>query len=149
MRVVYKILLGLFLFNAVFALTSPIFNTGYGADAKGIDDPDVAMFDISSINVETFLDFIFDNWMLITTATLIGVAIGVGGTLLTKNLAFIGVGLFVGVLTGMYSMFLSFISQLGASQNNVYVTGVIAIVSVGIGILVMYSVIDMFAPAPA
>jgi len=148
-RVVYKILLGLFLFNAVFALTSPIFNTGYGADAKGVDDSDVALFDISSMDAGSFLSYIFTHWDLLTALGIISVAGGVLLTFATKNLVFIGVGVFVGVLTGMYSMFLSFISQLGAAQHSVYVTGIISIVSASIGILLLIAVVDMFAPSSA
>jgi|SRR6056297_618019 len=149
MRISFKIVLGLLLFNAVFALYNPLFNTGYGDDAVGIDDETVNQYNLADMNMYTFLELIFTNANALMTAGIVS-GIALTAALITKNYVYIGVGIFVGIVSGMYVSFSGIISQLGSSVSgsNVYVTGIITIIGIAIGAMVMFNVVDMFAPHP-
>jgi len=61
----------------------------------------------------------------------------------------IGVSLFVAIIIGLYLKMSSVIIHIGKETGNEYVTGLVTIVGIAIGLIVMFDVIDMFAPAPA
>jgi len=149
MRTAFKIVLGLLLFNTVFALYAPIFNTGYEDDAKDITNENVERFNLADADMFDYLQFIFGTAQSMLTASVI-IGIALTASVITKNYVYIGVGIFTGLVTTMYSSFMGLISQIGmvATANNVYVTGIIAIIGIAIGVIVMFNVVDMFAPHP-
>jgi hypothetical protein len=126
-----------------------LFNTGYGDDAKGIDDTDVNQFNLADADMFDYLNYIFGTAnSLLSAGVIVGVALT--ASILTKNYVYLGVGIFTGLVTSMYSGFMSIISQLGSAvtSDNVYVTGIITIVGIAVGLIVMFNVVDMFAPHP-
>lgn len=149
MRIPFKIVLALFLFNLVFSLYGPIFNTGYEDDAKSITDDEAIQYDLANMNMFDFIQMIFLNANALAAAGIIS-GIALTAALLTHNYVYIGVGIFIGIVTGMYVSFSGIISQLGTTVtgDNVYVTGIITIVGLAVGVIVMFNVVDMFAPSP-
>lgn len=148
MRVVFKIMLGLLLFNAIFTLYNPIFNSGYGNQAVAHTDTEMENFDL--LSMENMLSYVFTNANALLSLGVLGF-LGLVASIFTKNPVFIGAGIFIGVITSMYISFSNIISQLGtqATGNNIYVTGIITIIGIAIGVLAMFNIVDMFAPAPA
>lgn len=147
MRVAFKILLGLILFHAIFAMYTPIFGTSEEG-AIAIDDASnpVTQFNVADINVGVVLDFLFEN-----SLALVGISsIGIVAAIATRNVVYIGAGIFIGTLAVTYNHFIQFIFQLGgsATDSNVYVSTLLTIMSIAIGIIIMYNIIDMFAPHP-
>jgi len=154
MRMLYKIVLGLLLFNAFLTLFNPLFTsaldveTGYADDAINYTSSD--MTDYSITNVTSIVELIFSPENLGALAA--GGAALVAAMLVafaTKNYVIIGVGLFVAIVVSMYTKMSSVIANIGSQTNNIYVDGIIAIISIAIGVLIIFAVIDMFAPASA
>lgn len=149
MRVPYKYVLGLLLFNVVFALTTPIFNTGYGDNAVDINDPSVSQYNLANMNLGTFVGFIFANaFALMSAGIIVGLATFI--SIATKNYVYIGAGIFLGIVIGMYVGFIDLINTLvmGATQNNPYVMGLVSLLGIALGVVIMFNVVDMFAPSP-
>jgi len=148
MRVVYKIVLGLLLFNAFLALYSPIFNTSLSDNTIDYESSEMQKYKLDNESLDLVGIFLGENsagvWssVIITGAALLA-------ALALKNYVLIGVGLFVAVVIGLYVEMSSTIANIGNVADNIYVTGLIAIVGIAIGLLVVFSVIDMFAPASA
>ncbi len=149
MRAIFKLMLGLMLFNAVFTLYGPIFNVSETAQGVELDDPEITKYSIDKMDVGKFLTLIFSNGNALLATGLIG-GVSILASVLTKNYVFIGVGIFIGVITGIYASFSSIISQLGmgVGQNSPYIMGIITIISIAIGLLAMFNIVDMMAPAP-
>lgn len=146
MRVIYKIVLGLFLFNAILTLFGPIFATSLSDSAISVDEMESYKLD-SPTDIISII-FSWDNlgaW----GASVIILAGGVLVALATKNYVYIGVTLFVSIVIGVYIKMSTVIATIGGQTDNVYVTGIIAIVGIAIGLIVVFNVVDMFAPAPA
>jgi len=147
MRVAFKMLLGLILFHAIFAMYTPIFGTSEEG-AISIDDTDnpVTQFNVADLNVGVVLDFIFENALALVGITVIGLV----AAIVTRNPVYIGAGIFIGILASLYNTFIQFIFQLGETptQHNPYVSTILTILSVAIGIIIMYNIVDMFAPHP-
>ena len=152
MRTVYKIVMGLMLFNAFLTVFTPFFNTGLGD--KAVDyttDENATRYNPVSPGSIMLAVFGFGNihaWGAASIVSLIVLAGGIIVALATKNYVYIGVTLFVSIVIGMYTSFSVAISGIGADVNNVYVTAIIAIVGLAIGLLVVFNVVDMFAPSP-
>jgi hypothetical protein len=148
MRVVYKIVLGLLLFNAFLTLFAPIFSTNISESAVDYEAADVSQYEIESIGDIMGIIFHEDNIGAWTGIVVISIA-GIGAAILTKNYIYIGVTLFVSIVVGLYLKMSSVIATIGNQTDNVYVSGIITIVGIAIGIIVVFSVVDMFAPAGA
>ena len=152
MRVVYKIVLGLLLFNAFLTLFAPIFNTAastsYSENAVNYSSTDMTNYTIT--NVSSMIGLIFNeaNYGALGTASVI-IAAAVIAAFATKSYVLIGVGLFVSIVIGLYVKMSSIIANIGNQTNNIYVTGIIVIVGIAIGVLIVFNVVDMFAPASA
>jgi len=147
MRVAYKIVLGLLLFNGFLTLFAPIFNAASGPSIEE-NVEDISIYKIDDVGDVMGLIFHSDNIGAWSAVAIITIA-GIGVAFLTKNYVYIGVTLFVSIVTGLYIKMSSVIVNIGSDTGNVYVTGIIAIVGIAIGFIVMFDVIDMFAPAPA
>lgn len=151
MRVPYKFVLGLLLFNAFFALFAPIFGTGMDDNAVSYTDDDISRYTLSSPADLMTMMFSYGNAWDYTQIALVTVFVNVVGltaALATKNYVYIGVSLFVSIITAMYTRFFSILGSLNTT-NNVYVTGIITIVGIALGVIVMFNIVDMFAPSPA
>ena len=155
MRLLYKIVLGLLLFNAFITLFSPLFaatqvDTGISGHAVNYSSSDMTDYSLTDQGIPGILGLIFtaENAGALIGMTVIGV-IAVAGAIAFKHYLLIGVGLFVSVVVGLYIKMSSVIAGIGSQVNNVYVDGIIAIVGIAIGVLVVFAVIDMFAPASA
>ena len=149
MRNIFKLMLGLLLFNTVFTLYAPIFNTGTGTEGISADNTQASQYNLADMNIGTFLNMIFLNAnALAVTGIVSGIALT--AAIISKNYVYLGVGIFIGIITSMYTTFSGIISQLGteATGGNIYVVGIITIIGIAIGVLAMFNIVDMFAPAP-
>ena len=150
MRVPYKYVLALLLFNAFFALFTPFFGTGID-NAVSYDDDDVQSYSLNSPADFLTHMFSFGNAWEFTTIALVTVFTTIAGftaALATKNYVYIGVGLFVSIITAMYVRFSVILGSLNTTGNT-YVTALISIVGIAIGVMVMFNIVDMFSPSPA
>jgi len=148
MRVVYKIVLGLLLFNAFLTLFAPIFSASIDENAMDYEAEDVSQYEIKGIGDIMRIIFHEDNIGAWTGIVVVSIA-GIGAAILTKNYIYIGVTLFVSIVVGLYLKMSSVIATIGLQTDNIYVSGIITIVGIAIGIIVVFSVVDMFAPATA
>ena len=158
MRIQYKIVLGLFLFNAFLTLFTPIFSeavdTDIGGHAINYTESDLAQFDpkvgIADMMVAMFVGKT-DAWSSI--ATIVAFAglnvIVFAWCLINKNYVPIGVSLFVSIVISLYIRLSTVIAGINTSHGNYIISGIISIVGIAIGIIIMFSVVDMFAPASA
>ena len=156
MRVVYKIVLGLLLFNAFLTLFAPVFNeaTTTSIDKGAVNYSSTDMTNYTITNSTNVMNLIFGNKDNYVNDATWGAMIGISSVvfitaLFMKNYVVIGVGLFVAVIVGLYIRMSAVIASMGSQTNNIYVTGIITIVGIAIGLIVVFDVIDMFAPAPA
>lgn len=164
MRIQYKILLGLFLFNAFLAFFSPVFNAATNnpldGQAVGYTDSDLAQFDPNE-GIVSMMTAIFvgntDSWSsFIGVAAFIGInVITFAWALINKNYVFIGVSLFVSLFISLYIKTFAVISLIGKEADmpnttgDLLITSIIGIIGVAIGLILVFSVVDMFAPASA
>jgi len=164
MRFLYKLLLGLFLFNSFLTFFSPVFNaaTNTPLDEQAVDytDPVLAQFDPNE-GILSMMKAIFvgntDAWSsFLSIAAFVGInTIAIVWALKNKNYVFIGVSLFVSIFISLYiktSTVITFIGKqadMGNTTGDLLITSIIAIIGVAIGLLLIFSVVDMFAPASA
>lgn len=134
MRFVYFIILGLIVFNSVLILTSPIFNTD-----MDIDENDYDKYALKNPN--NALDLLFSSTALNAWGSFTVIAaIGIIAAIIVKNYVIAGVAVFLGLVTGLY---------IGASDilfrisDNVYVSGIITLIGIVIGILVLYDLVGI------
>ena len=152
MRTVYKIVMGLMLFNAFLTVYNPFFNTGLADHAVDYtSDPSITRYNPASPTDIMLAIFGFNNlhaWGAGSIVSLIVLAGGILVALATKNYVYIGVTLFISIVVGLYTQMSVAISGIGADISNIYVTAVITIVAIAIGLLLVFNVVDMFAPSP-
>jgi len=148
MRMIYKIVLGLLLFNAFLALYGPLFNTSLSDDAVDYESSGMQQYKLDSVGDIMGIIFSAGNFGA-WGASAVVLAAGMVGAFVTKNYIYIGVALFVAIVIGLYIKMSATIANIGNVTDNIYVTGIIAIVGIAIGLMVVFNVIDMFAPASA
>jgi len=152
MRMLYKIVLGLLLFNAFLTLFSPMFSaavdTGISENAIDYESSEMTIYTITDAG--DILDMIFaeENAGALAGMVIIG-TIAVAAAIFMKQYIIIGVGLFVSIVVGMYVKMSAVIANIGSATNNVYVSGIITIIGIAIGVFIVFVVIDMFAPGSA
>ena len=56
--------------------------------------------------------------------------------------------MFLSVVIAMYTRFITIIGQLNTTDN-LYVTGIVSIVAIALGVVIMFNIIDAFTPSPA
>jgi len=158
MRMQYKIILGLFLFNAFLTLFTPLFSdavdTDIGEHAVDYTASDIAKFDAGNGTIGMMKAIFIGNtdaWGSIATLvafTGLNIVVFVW-CLINKNYVPIGVSLFVSIVVSLYIRFSSVIAGINSAHGNDFITGIITIVGIAIGFIIVFSVIDMFAPAGA
>jgi len=143
--------LGIILFQAFIILLTPFFSGSYIGDNAGdiTGDSDYTQYKVN--NAGDLLKILWDFggiWGGVVTGSIAGLALVTA--LATKNYILIGVGLFLGFLSGFFVMTTSFLLSLNQSMgNSAEVNTVISIVSICLGLLCLFAVIDMFAPGRA
>jgi len=158
MRMTYKIALGLLLVNAFLTFYSPIFNTSLSDNTISYEDEDIQEYNIFSIEGPgDVIALIFSptNYEALAAASAV-IAVAVLAAFATKNYVLIGVGLFVSFVIGLYVKLSATIMTIGATPDQFYsydtyylpVSVIITIVGIAIGVIVVFNVVDMFAPAP-
>jgi len=157
MRFIYTILLGMVIFQGMLIVLSPVFPTGstnvgdYAVDPGDIEtDPsgdysyDSTKFkDVS--NVGDIILSSFTNWYTLAIIAAFVAASGVTGAFLggVRNVPMaLGVGLFIGVIASIWNSTIGYVTNL--TNNNVYISGVFTITTVGIGILIVFLVAEFF-----
>jgi len=159
LKFIIKILLGLVLFNAMLIILAPIFPssaTTLGSDAvdpeditsptgaEGEDTPEPGKKYSEISNMGTILKNMFLNS---TTVLIIGII--VGASLLTNFLTrgtvnvplALGIGLFVGIVVSLWINASSIIYSIDPTDSP-YISGLIAVTTVGIGIILVFMVSD-------
>lgn len=151
MRFLYKIVLGIILFQAFIVLLTPFFAGSYiGDNADNITgDTDYTQYEVNDAGDLLGILWSFGGiWGGVVGSGIAGIALVTA--LVTKNYILIGVGLFLGFLSGFFVMTTSFLTGLNQSMgNSAEVNTVISIVSICLGLLCLFAVIDMFAPGRA
>ena len=165
MRMVYKIVLGLLLFNAFLTFFAPVFNTatsrGFNeSNSMGLDNNELSKYEPKE-GSGYMMELIFgdpddDDYTSDAAWSAFGFisVCAIGAALFMKNYVVVGVGLFVAIVTGLYIKTSAVIAAIGLQADmgnttgNLLVTSIITIVGIAIGVIVMFNVIDMFAPAP-
>ena len=144
MRFIYKLLLGLIIFNGMLVLLAsmfPVYQPG-AVDVTG--DTDYAKF--SSLSNPNML------WNMIivggaaTLSTLVGVTVfGWFSRGISINaLQVVGIASFIGAVTGLWFGVSQVFTAISSFADNQYFTGFYAIITICIGIIVAWSVIEMF-----
>lgn len=152
MRFLYKIALGIILFQAFLIVITPFFPyTGIDENAKNITN-DAEFTKYSNLDSPTgLLQILIDKGGI--WGGLVGIIIsvaGLGGALITKNYVFIGVGIFLGFLSSFFVMTTTFLMSLSMNLgNNSGVNSVVSVFSICLGLLCLFAVVDMFAPSGA
>ena len=137
MRFIYKILFGLIIFNALIILFSGFF--------VGTLETDKAVDVAGNSTLSQYKDVdqgLFSNMW--TNALLVGSAVFslsiLLGVLAKQVALFAGIGAFVALVTSVYSSVNSVIGGLG---DYPIVSGLITIVTIVIGLIAVFSVIEM------
>jgi len=142
MKFIYKITLGLLLFNSILLLFSGFFPTDTSQyNAINItEDADYNEYKITG-----------DIFSLDTSGVYLGVGsvisftlIGVIAAWAFKSPVPVGAGLFSGFLTSLYVSSSSVLTGLNLTSNPI-ISGVISLVGIGIGVLAFISIIEMFS----
>ena len=136
MKFIYFIILGLVIFNSVLILTSGIFNTSLGDDAE--DYNKYSLNSPSDVIGVLFSSSALSAWGAFTVIAVVGV---IGGIVL-KNYIIAAVAIFLGLVTALYIGASDILFKI--SDNNVYISGIITLIGIVIGILVLYNVVEMF-----
>lgn len=139
MRFLYKILIGLIIFNGVLVLFGSEFFPHTTYDEKAVDV--VNTTEVSGFR--TLDQYLFeDAW---STAGTVGLAIfGVSLVIgyLTRNLAlFIGIGAFISILCSVWMVTIGTIDEFVGSYP--VVKGLILIITIVIGILAVLTVVEI------
>jgi len=143
MRIQYVLLLGLILFQGVFTSFSTVFP--YTAVSETIPEGDYSEYNVTQSG--DFGGMLFDIFIHWGVGGLIAIG-GLGAAILTKNYVFIGVGLFIGILSTLYIETWRILSPINVTGNPL-IGSVIALLAIAIGILTIFSLVDMFAPQGA
>lgn len=157
MRFVYMVLLGMVIFQGVLLLISPIFPAGadygdYAINPADLETADPATGynstahkygDVSNIGTLIISMFVSPTTILIiSTFFVVGGVIGqiFGGG---KNIPIaIGVGIFIGIIASLWNATIGTITLIVSS--NIYVLGIFSIITVCIGIMVVFLVSEFF-----
>jgi hypothetical protein len=159
LKFVVKILLGLVIFNAMLIILGPIFPSSAttlgsdavdpeditsptGAEGDDIPEPGKKYSEISDMG-----DILKNMFLNPTTVLIIGVI--VGASLLTNFLTrgtvnvplALGIGLFVGIIVSLWINTSNIIYNIDPTDSP-YITGLIAVTTVGIGIIIVFMVSD-------
>ena len=151
MRAVYKIVMGLMLFNAFLVVFAPFFSSE-SLEGDAISSSDMEAYDPYKGGWGTLLVNMFtsgETWSGVIGGAVTAV-ITLGVALLTKNYVFIGVGLFLGLVIGLYIQVSSVLYKIIVPFSDQYgiIQGILAVTGIAIGLLILFNVVDMFAPSP-
>jgi len=157
MRVVYKIILGLVLFNAFLTLYNPLFNTSLSDNTIDYESAEMEQYNLNSTS--NIIDIIFtpgNIGAMIASASILIITV-IAGAVLRNPTVIIGVGIFVSIVVGLYVKMSAVISKIGTDYGAFTINGIeyniilglMTITGIAIGLLVVFSVVDMFAPASA
>lgn len=140
MKFLYKIVLGLMLFNSILLLFSGFFPTDTDQyDAINITgDSDYQDYKITG----GFFSFGLDSITLGAGAFAVFFSFGLLASWAMKSPVPIGAGLFSGLIAGLYVGPAVVIYNL---TDNIIVTGIIGIISIAIGVLAFIAIIEMFS----
>ena len=148
MRKIYVILLGLILFQSMIIMLSPFFPTT--GITEGIDDvtndSSYTKYDVSR-GSGNLLSIIGSGFVVWGPSAIIG-GLALLAAFISKNYVWLGVGLFVSIITGLYINITNIITKLDVTNNSV-ITGMITLLAIAIGILSVFAIVDMFAPGSA
>jgi hypothetical protein len=135
MKFAYFIILCLVVFQGILVVTAPIFNTGLEGIAG--DYSGYALTNSTSVLDILFSERATGAWGSFAVIAIIGVI----GAIVVKNYVVAAVALFLGLVTGLY---IGAVDIMFRISDNVYIHGIITVVGVAVGLLVLYSVVEMF-----
>ena len=132
MRMIYKILMGMILFNSMLIMFSPFFpSTGLEEKAS---DTSTTYAEYEPTNPATLLGLIFSANAVAAMGVIGGISII--ATLVSKSLVPLGVGAFAAIVTGMYIGASNIFLNLTDSPT---VNGLVTIIGIMIGILTVFT----------
>ena len=132
MRFIYKLLLGLVLFNSFLALFAGFFSIG-GTNPVESESAINVTSDIDYTSYEITGDFF--SWDTATIAVMgTSIALGLFASWVMKSPVPIGAALFSGIVSSLYLQSASVISNITPSDNWI-ITSIIGLVGICIGIL--------------
>jgi hypothetical protein len=144
MKFVYFAILGLLVFNGVLILTASIFDSGLEGTAVDVEG-NYGDYSLSHTNTTSLsiVNTLFSSSALGAWGSVFGVIVGfsVVMSIWLGKYIIAAVGLFLGLVTALYMNLANVFFHI---YNNVYITGIITLVGIAIGILVLYNVIEMF-----
>lgn len=143
MRFIYKVLIGLIVFNSMLVFLAGFFSI------NNVNPPESS----SAINVTsdtTYTGYKIAGEILsidLTTVSIMGVSITIGAiaSILMKSPVPVGASLFSGFLALLYVKSAIVIDTIVGAQNNWILTGIISLVAILIGILATFTIVEMFA----
>lgn len=150
MKFINKLLLGMVLFNGVLVLTAPYFTLHGETLAESAMDVTTDETTANYGNVGNLGELLLDSFLNITTVAIVGVFVALSGPLSyikgeNKNVPLaIAIGLFVGLIVSLYNATISVFYNITPS-NNAFISGLFALLSIGIGLIVVYDIIGMMA----
>ena len=159
MNILKKIVLGLVIFNAWLIILAPIFPSGTTGISDSATDPDdLATNPRSDQDTQSRQFGDINNLGVVIIGMLVSpVSLGIIGLFVAlsggighvfggaKNIPIaIGIGMFLGIITSLWVATSHVISNVDPT-NNPYVSGLLTLIPVVIGIIVVYRVSEMFA----
>lgn len=135
MKFIYVVLLGLIIFNGTILLFADFFPDNTEVDHAV--DVETELSEYGNVGEDMLSTFVGNG--LTTSLAIFSGAIVVG--LLTKQLGlFIGIGAFASVVGGLWASTSSIIFNI---NDNSIVSGLITLITIAIGIVFIFSVVDM------
>lgn len=147
MRFIYKILLGLVIFNAMLVLLVSLFPTATPVEALDVEtDPTISGYE----NVEDMESLVLGMFANTTTLMIIGAVVAASGVIGFvfgggKNVPIaIGVGIFIAIISSLWYSTSAVIMNIDPTDSPI-ITGIITIITICIGIILVFTVAEFFA----
>lgn len=139
MRVVYLVLIGLIVFQAMLFFTAPFFKT----PTYGVNVTESEIYEGYNLSAGSVVWNLLwgENGMGGVAGVVIGL-IGIGGFLWSGNTIVLGIGAFLGIVSTLYINSYYVLSSVVAGFGNWYVQSIIALIGVLIAILAIFIVVE-------
>ena len=140
MRLIYVVLLGMIIFNAVLLMTAEFFPAEATTDSTQAIDPKTGEQTSKLVKPSGWKSFIMDNISIFSGLGVVAIV----ATIWSRNPIYLGVGTFVAIIFTLWGSFTQPVSSIlgqyspaGVSFYNLFI--------ICLGIVVLFSVIEMFS----
>jgi len=144
MRFIYKIVLGVLLFNAFLIMFAGIFNSP--SDYGAVDVTNETSITKYSAESGGFGDFLSSFFLSAETYVIIGIFFGAGAIAKwfaggqTNTVLLVGIGAFLGIIFALMRSTIQVITNL---TDNFYVNATINLGLIVVGLVILFTVIEM------